>query len=63
MEIVADIFEKLKILIFFSCELPLILRVDRNERKLAGDIWKGTLDIECEQDWSVGSGATFGDVQ
>ena len=24
---------------------------------------KGTLDIECERDWSVGLGATLGDVQ
>ena len=31
------------------------------KRKLAGDIWKGILDIECERDWSVGLGATLGD--
>ena len=29
----------------------------------ARDICKGTLDIECERDWSVGLGATLGDGQ
>ena len=32
-------------------------------KKQAGDIWKGTLDIECERDWSVGLGATLGNRQ
>ena len=30
-------------------------------KKEAGDICKGTLDIEFEQDWLVGLGATLGD--
>ena len=48
---------------FFLRELPLILRVDRKRKEQTGDICKGTLDIECERDWSVGSGATLGDGQ
>ena len=47
----------MKILHFFLCELPLILRVDRKQKKKqAGDICKGILDIECERDWSVSLG-------
>ena len=57
-----EIFEKIKILHFFLCELPSILRVHRKRKKRAGDICKGTLDIECERDWSVGLGATLGDA-
>ena len=45
----------------FLCELPLILRVCRKKRD--ADICKGTLDIECERDWSVGLDATLGDGQ
>ena len=48
---------------FFLCELPLILRVDPKQEKQAWDICKGTLDIEYEQDWLVGLGATLGDGQ
>ena len=48
---------------FFSRELPLILKVDRQRRKRAGDICKGILDIECERDWAVGLGAMLGDGQ
>ena len=57
MKIVEATFEKIKNLNFFLCELPLILRVIK---KKAGDICKGTLDIECERDWSVSLGATLG---
>ena len=32
-------------------------------KKQAGDICKGTPDIEFEQNWSVGLGATLGDRQ
>ena len=32
-------------------------------KKRAGEICKGTLDIECERDWSFGLGATLGDRQ
>ena len=56
-------FEKIKIKIFFLCELPLILRVDQKLEKRARDICKGTLDIECERDWPVGIGAMLGDGQ
>ena len=31
------------------------------KKKEAGDICKGTTDIEFEQDWSVGLGAMLGD--
>ena len=55
MKIFAAIFEKIKLLNFFLCELPSILSVNR-KKKIAGDICKGTLDIECERDWSVGLG-------
>ena len=63
MKIVETIFEKTKIFIFFSCELPLILRIDIKRKQRVGDICKGTLDIEYERDWSVGLGATLGDGQ
>ena len=48
---------------FFLCELPLILGVDRKQKKRAKDIRRGTLDIECERDWPVGLGATLGEGQ
>ena len=32
-------------------------------KKRAGDICKGTLDIEFERDWSVGLGAMLGNRQ
>ena len=59
MKIVGGIFEKMKMLHFFLCELPLILRVDR-KKKQAGDICKGTLDIESERDRPVGLASTLG---
>ena len=55
------IFEKTKIFIFFLCELPLILRVGR--KRGAANIYKGTPDIEFEQDWLVGLGAKLRDRQ
>ena len=48
---------------FFLCELPLILRIDRKRKEQAGDISKGTLDVEFERDWSVSLGATLRDGQ
>ena len=63
MKVVGAIFEKMKILKFFLYELPLILRVGRKRKERAGDNCKGTLDIECEWDWSVGLDATLGDEQ
>ena len=54
IKIVGAIFEKIKIFIFFSCELPLILGVE-------GKLKKRTLNIEFERDWSIGLGSTIGD--
>ena len=59
MKIVGAIFEKIVSL----WELPLILRVGRKRNKRARDIYKGTLDIEFERDWSFGLGATSDDEQ
>ena len=44
----------------FLCELPLILRLGRKCKGLAGDNYKRTLNIEFEQDWLVSLGATLG---
>ena len=63
MKIVEAIFEKMKMLSFFLCELPLILKVDRKRNKRGRDICNGTLVIEFERYWSVGLGATLGDGQ
>ena len=60
MKIVGAIFDKMQILNFFLCELPLILGVDRN-RKNERDICRGTLGIECERDRPVGLGTTLGE--
>ena len=47
---------------YFLRKLPLILRIGPKYKiKRAGDIYKGTLDIEFEQNWSVGLVATLGD--
>ena len=46
IKIVGAIFEKVKILSFFSCELSLILGVGGKLKKMARDIYKRTLDIE-----------------
>ena len=63
MKIVGAIFKKMKILNFFLCELPLILRVDRKRKKRAGYICKRTLDIERQRHRSVGLGVTLSDAQ
>ena len=44
-----------------NIKVSLILRVGRKWKGLAGDNCKTTLNIEFEQDWSVGLGATLGD--
>ena len=44
-----------------NIKVPLILRVDQKWKGLAGDNCKTTLNIEFEQDCSVGLGATLGD--
>ena len=48
--------------VFTLCELPFTLRLER-KKKETGNICKGTPDIEFEQDWSVGLGATLRDRQ
>ena len=48
---------------FFSCELPLILGVAQKRKEQVEDIYKGTPDIEFEQDGSVGLGAILADGQ
>ena len=53
-KIVRAIFEKIEILFFFLCGLPLILGVARKRKEQADDIYKGTPDIEFEEDSSVG---------
>ena len=45
-KIVRDIFKKIEIINFLLWELPLILRAARKRKKQAGDICKGTPDIE-----------------
>ena len=62
-KIVRAIFEKIEILNFFLCELPLILGVTRKRKEQAEDICKGTPDIEFVQDWSVGLGDILADGQ
>ena len=50
--------------IFFLCELPLVLGVGgKLKKKTARDIYKRTLDIEFEQDQSIGLGSMIGDGQ
>ena len=62
IEIVRAIFEKIEILNFFLCELPLILGVG-GKLKTARDIYMRTLYIEFEQHRSIGLGSTIGDGQ
>ena len=63
MKIVGAIFEKIKILNFFLM-WTLLDFGGRSKTKIpAWDISKGTLDIECERDWSVALGATLRDEQ
>ena len=50
-----------KFLIFFSCELPLVLGVGKNKKKKAGDIYKRPLYIEFERDRSIGLSSMIGD--
>ena len=54
IKFVGAIFEKIEILIFFLCELPLIFGEARKRKEQAEDIYMGTPDIEFEQDGSVG---------
>ena len=62
MKIVVAIFEKIKILNFFLMWTTLNFEGRSKTKKQAGDICKGTLDIECERDRPVGLGATLGDI-
>ena len=63
MKIVAAIFEKMKMKIFFLMWTTHNFQDRSKMKKYAGDICKGTLDIECGRDWSVSLGATLGDGQ
>ena len=63
IKIVGAIFEKIEIVIFFLLWTTLNFRVGGKTKKTAGDIYKGTLDIEFERDWSIGLGSTTRDGQ
>ena len=59
MKIVGAIFGKnLK---FFSMRTTLNFEDRSRTKKPARDICKGTLDIECEQDWPFGLGTMLVD--
>ena len=62
-KIVRAIFEKIEILSFFLCELPLILGVTRKRKEQTEYICKGSSNIDFEQDWLVGLGAILVDGQ
>ena len=47
--------------ITLNIKVSLILRVGQKWKGLAADNCKTTLNIEFEQDWSVGLGVTLGD--
>ena len=61
MKIVSAIFEE--ILNFFLMWTTLNFGGRSKKKKWAKNICRGTLDIECEWEWSVGLGATLGDGQ
>ena len=60
-KIIRAIFQKIEILNFFLCELPLILGLGGKLKKKAPDICERTLDIDLKRDRSIGLGSTFGD--
>ena len=41
----------------------MVDRKKKKKKKETGNTFKGTPDIECEQDWSVGLGATLRERQ
>ena len=43
--------------------MKIVAAIFEGRSKKTRDICKGTLDTECERDWSVSLGATFGDGQ
>ena len=63
MKIVCAIFEKRKINFFFLMRTTLNFEGRSKTKKQAGDIRKGTLDIEFERDWSVSLGDMLGEGQ
>ena len=63
MNILGAIFEKMKILNFFLMWTTLNFGGRSKTKKWAKDICRGTLDIECERDWSVSLGAMLDDGQ
>ena len=63
MKIVGAIFGNIKIFNFFLMWTTLNFEGRSKTKKRARDICKGTIDIECEQEWPVGLGATLGNRQ
>ena len=62
-EIVIAIFEKIEILNVFHMWTTLNFGGSSKTKKQAGDVCKGTPDVEFEQDWSFRLGAMLGDGQ
>ena len=62
MKIVRAIFQKMKILIFFLMWITLNFEGRSKTKNRARHTCKGTLDIECELDWSVNFGAMLDDA-
>ena len=60
IEVVRAFLRKSKFLIFLLCELPLILGLGE-KIKTGRDICERTLDMDFQQDRSIGLGSTFGD--
>ena len=61
MKIVEAVFQKTKIFNFFL--MWSTLHFEGRSKKRTVNIFKGTPDIEFEQDWSVDLGATLRDRQ
>ena len=61
MKSVRAIFEKMKMLYFFLMWTTLNFEGKSKTKKEAGDICKGTLNIEFERDRSVSLSVTLGD--
>ena len=61
MTIVEAVFQKINFLNFFLMWITLNFEGRSKKKKEAGNICKGTPDIEFEQHWSVGLGAILAD--
>ena len=56
----SQLWENRNFYFFFLCELPLNLGYGENlKKKTVRDIWKRTLHIEFERDWSIRLGVNF----